>query len=237
MGSFRGLLGEIALFLKAALLRRLPVLAVMLDAGLRLLRALGLQTGPVGVGRAPASATVLGEVRSATLANVVTAMDRDSDNFRAEMLLKELGAEVGEGGTSVEGAAIVRNDLAAAKVPLTGVVIADGSGLSLLDRTTANALETLLVTVWNDPALRTPFWKALPVAGENGTLERRMEDGPARGVVRAKTGTTDEASALSGYVRDRYAFVVLQNGSPVSWSAARKAQDRFATALARVSAG
>jgi len=53
--------------------------------------------------------------------------------------------------------------------------------------------------------------------------------------VRAKTGTTNEASALSGYVRDRFAFVVVQNGSPVAEIAARKAQDRFATALARVS--
>jgi D-alanyl-D-alanine carboxypeptidase/D-alanyl-D-alanine-endopeptidase (penicillin-binding protein 4) len=70
------------------------------------------------------------------------------------------------------------------------------------------------------------------VAGISGTLETRLRAAPARGVVRAKTGTTDQASALSGYVRDRYGFAVLQNGRPVhSWSA-RKAQDRFATALA-----
>ena len=59
-----------------------------------------------------------------------------------------------------------------------------------------------------------------------------MERRPARGAVRAKTGTTDRASALAGYVRDRYAFAVLQNGYPVATYAARKAQDRFATALA-----
>jgi D-alanyl-D-alanine carboxypeptidase len=50
--------------------------------------------------------------------------------------------------------------------------------------------------------------------------------------VRAKTGTTSRASALSGYVRDRYAFAVLQNGQPVSTYWARTAQDRFAQALA-----
>jgi D-alanyl-D-alanine carboxypeptidase/D-alanyl-D-alanine-endopeptidase (penicillin-binding protein 4) len=199
----------------------------------RLLRKVGVETGPVGVGLAPGTSRLLGEVRSATLANVATVMDRDSDNFRAEMLLKELGAEIGDGGTTAEGAAIVRRELAAADIPLTGVVIADGSGLSLLDRTTASSLESLLVTAWNDRALRVPFWKALPLAGENGTLEDRMDKPPARGAVRAKTGTTDEASALSGYVGDRYVFAVLQNGSPVAWNAARKAQDRFATALAR----
>jgi D-alanyl-D-alanine carboxypeptidase len=50
--------------------------------------------------------------------------------------------------------------------------------------------------------------------------------------VHAKTGTTDLASALSGYVRSLFAFSVVQNGYPVSWWATRKAQDRFATALA-----
>jgi PBP4 family serine-type D-alanyl-D-alanine carboxypeptidase len=181
------------------------------------------------------TATLLGETESATLRNVVAVMDRDSDNFRAEMLLKELGAEAGEGGSSAAGAVVVRRVLAEAGVPLTGVVIADGSGLSLLDRLTATAIARILTSAWADPALRTPFWTALPAAG-SGTLEHRLQDGPAFGAVRAKTGTTNEASALSGYVRDRYAFVVVQNGYPVSATAARKAQDRFATALARVSA-
>jgi PBP4 family serine-type D-alanyl-D-alanine carboxypeptidase len=179
---------------------------------------------------------VLAASRSATLRNVIAVMDRDSDNFRAEMLLKALGAEAGTGGTSAAGAAVVRRALADAEVPLTGVVIADGSGLSLLDRLTATAIAHILTTAWNDPALRTAFWAALPAAGEQGTLERRLKDTPALGVVRAKTGTTNEASALSGYVRDRFAFVVVQNGHPVAAAAARKAQDRFATALARLSA-
>jgi D-alanyl-D-alanine carboxypeptidase/D-alanyl-D-alanine-endopeptidase (penicillin-binding protein 4) len=202
----------------------------------RLLRAIGVRTGSVGLGRAPGGSVVLGAVESPTLGNLVTVMDRDSDNFRAEMLLKDLGAEAGSGGTSADGAAVVRRALAAAHVPLTGVVIADGSGLSSLDRLTARAIAAILVGAWADPKLRQQFWRALPAAGVNGTLEHRMLHTPAAGVVRAKTGTTDEASALSGYVRDRYVFVVLQNGYPVSWDAARRAQDRFATALARVSA-
>jgi D-alanyl-D-alanine carboxypeptidase len=55
---------------------------------------------------------------------------------------------------------------------------------------------------------------------------------PARGNVQAKTGTTSLASALSGYVKKRYVFSVLQNGRPVSPYWARKAQDRFASLLA-----
>jgi len=150
------------------------------------------------------------------------------------MLLKDLGAEVGTGGTTAAGVAVVVHELQAAGIPLTGVRLADGSGLSQLDRVTARALGALLVSAWNDLDLQLPLWQALPVAGRTGTLERRMRTPPALGNVRAKTGTTDRASALSGFVGDRYAFVVLQNGAPVSWFAARKAQDRFATALASV---
>ena len=201
----------------------------------RLLRGYGVMTGPVGIGRAPDTATLLATSESATLHNVIAVMDRDSDNFRAEMLLKDLGAESGAGGTTASGAAVVRLVLAGANIPLAGVVIADGSGLSLRDRLTATAIARILTTAWSDSTLHAAFWAALPAAGEQGTLERRLKDPPARGIVRAKTGTTNEASALSGYVRDRFAFVVVQNGSPVSATAARKAQDRFATALARIS--
>jgi serine-type D-Ala-D-Ala carboxypeptidase/endopeptidase (penicillin-binding protein 4) len=199
------------------------------------LRTHGIRSGAVALGRAPAGALPLGEVESHPLSRILTEMDHHSDNFEAEMLLKTLGAEVGDGGTSPAGAAVVFRDLAAADIPLTGVRIADGSGLSLSDRLTADALAALLVAAWNDVAIRRTFWSSLPVAGINGTMQDRLRTGPARGVVRAKTGTTNRASALSGYVRDRYVFAVLQNGFPVSAWPARKAQDRFVTALASAS--
>jgi D-alanyl-D-alanine carboxypeptidase/D-alanyl-D-alanine-endopeptidase (penicillin-binding protein 4) len=197
-----------------------------------LLRKHGVASGVVGLGRAPADAYALAQVESDPLPAVIAEMDRESDNFTAEMLLKEIGAEAGDAGTTIAGAAVVQRDLAAAGVPLAGVRIVDGSGLSIDDRLTARTLSALLVVVWNDLDLRNPFWASLPVAGINGTLDKRLRKPPARGAVRAKTGTTDRASALSGYVGDRYVFAVLQNGSPVSAWSARKAQDRFATALA-----
>jgi D-alanyl-D-alanine carboxypeptidase/D-alanyl-D-alanine-endopeptidase (penicillin-binding protein 4) len=117
-------------------------------------------------------------------------------------------------------------------VPMTGVRIVDGSGLSRLDRLTANALGSLLEVAWADPAVRPALLAALPVAGVNGTLQHRLRKPPARGRVLAKTGTTDTASSLSGYVSDRYAFAVVQNGHPLSYWWARRAQDRFAQILA-----
>jgi len=109
----------------------------------------------------------------------------------------------------------------------------DGSGLSLLDRWTSLGLATLLRTMWQDEELRPYLVAALPIAGKTGTLEHRMRTGPARGLVRAKTGTTSNASSLSGFVGDRYAFSILENGSPVPVLNAEASQNRFAQVLAR----
>ncbi len=79
----------------------------------------------------------LASVESAPLSQIVAWMGRVSDNFTAELLLKQLGAAGGELGTSAGGAEIVRGALADAGVPLGGVRLVDGSGLSSLDRLTA----------------------------------------------------------------------------------------------------
>jgi len=197
------------------------------------LRAAGIAVaGRPTTGHADAEAFPLVSVASPTLATIVRSMDLESDNFTAELLLKELGAISADRGTTAAGAAVVTKELAAADVPLAGVRIVDGSGLSPLDRLTPNALVGILEAAWATPQVRTRFLAALPVAGVSGTLHDRMRRAPARGNVVAKTGTTSIASALSGFVRGRYVFAVVNNGHPVSSSWARVAQDRFATVLA-----
>jgi serine-type D-Ala-D-Ala carboxypeptidase/endopeptidase (penicillin-binding protein 4) len=188
--------------------------------------------GRAAHGTADAAAVPIAGVESPTLAAIVRSMDRVSDNFVAEMLVKELGAVQAGTGTTAAGAGVITGLLAQAGVPLDGVRLVDGSGLSLLDRLTPNALVGLLSVMWQDLEIRLDLLRSLPVAGRTGTLEDRMRRGPAAGVVRAKTGTTSNASALSGYVGDRFVFSVLQNGYPVSFTWARVAQDRFASALA-----
>ena len=187
--------------------------------------------GEAAIGVASAQAAPLAEVQSAPLAALVRHMDVYSDNFYAEMLLKEVGAVQGNGGTAPAGLAVERRLLRAAGVPLGGVRMVDGSGLSLLDRWTPLGLATLLRTMWQDSDLRPYLIPALPIAGETGTLEHRMRRAPARGLVRAKTGTTDNSSALSGFVGDRYVFSILENGSPVHALSAEQSQDRFAQVL------
>jgi D-alanyl-D-alanine carboxypeptidase/D-alanyl-D-alanine-endopeptidase (penicillin-binding protein 4) len=120
-------------------------------------------------------------------------------------------------------------------VPTAGVTIADGSGLSSLDRLTPQAIVAILEECWRDAGLRSALLPAMAVAGRSGTLQHRLLGPATRGSVVGKTGTTDLASVLSGFVRGRYAFSVIQNGSPVpSWTA-RAAQDKFVQLLAAAS--
>jgi D-alanyl-D-alanine carboxypeptidase/D-alanyl-D-alanine-endopeptidase (penicillin-binding protein 4) len=189
--------------------------------------------GPATLGVAAANAVPLAYVESPRLASLVHEMDTYSDNFTAEMLMKEVGAVHARGGSAADGLSVTRRLLAAAGVPLARVRMVDGSGLSLRDRWTALGLATLLRTMWLDPDLQRYIVSALPVAGETGTLSKRMRRGPAHGLVRAKTGTTDNSSALSGFVGARYVFSVVENGRPVRTQNAEHSQDRFAQALAR----
>ncbi len=188
--------------------------------------------GRAAAGAAPPEAVPLVGVLSEPLSRILRWMNRESDNFVAEMLTKELGARVVGNGTTPAGVAVVRRDVRALGVPLEGVRMRDGSGLSYDDRLTAGALVSLLVAVWRDPSLREEFVASLAVAGESGTLDDRLEQPPARGLVRAKTGTTTIASTLAGFVGRRYAFAVLMNGRPVPTWSARTSQDRFVQLLA-----
>lgn len=197
------------------------------------LRAVGVSVArKSATGRSSETAAPLATVLSPPLATIVRFMGLESDNFTAELLLKQLGALQANRATTAAGAAVVTRLLAADGIPLAGVRIVDGSGLSRLDRLTAKALIAMLRSTWADPELRPSFLAALPVAGVSGTLEHRLREPPARGNVLAKTGTTGDASSLAGFVKGRFAFAILQNGHPLSYWSARRAQDRFVTVLA-----
>jgi D-alanyl-D-alanine carboxypeptidase/D-alanyl-D-alanine-endopeptidase (penicillin-binding protein 4) len=198
---------------------------LLLRAGIRVAK-------PPRVREATLGAIPLASIASPPLAEVLRGMDVESDNFAAELLLKLLGAVTRGSGTTAAGALVVRETLAQGGLPLDGVRVVDGSGLSLLDRITARTLVGVLRALWEEPALRPVLLAALPVAGRSGTLRHRLRLPAVRGAVRAKTGTTEESSALAGFVRGRFVFAIVQNGSPVPRKAARAAQDRFVALLA-----
>ncbi len=198
----------------------------------RALRAEGISVAhDPAVGQATSRAVQLTRRGSPRLITLLAQMDTWSDNFIAEMLLKVLGAQVGGHGTTAAGAAVVASTLAADEIPLVGVRLVDGSGLSPLDRLTARTLAATLETIAHTPALH-PLLRTFAVAGATGTLRHRLLGAPGHALVRGKTGTTDHSSALTGFVGSRFAFAVLCNGAPVvNWTAAHLLQDRVAQAL------
>jgi len=189
-------------------------------------------TGRAGAGRVPSDAVPITFDLSQKLANVVPRMNADSDNFVAEMVLKELGTTTAERGSTAAGTRVVRSTLRRADIPLAGVRMADGSGLSRFDRVTVRALADILRAGAIDPGFGKIFVSSLAVAGKSGTLHARLGTRPTYGRIHAKTGTTNRASALAGFVGG-YVFAIVHNGSPVPYWTARAAQDRFVTVLAR----
>jgi len=185
-------------------------------------------------GAAPATATLAYTERSATLGRLLAAMNKPSDNFLAEELLKGLGASFGGAGTTAAGARVADQCLTSLGVT-EGFRIRDGSGLSYADKLSAHAI----IKILNAMAKRkdfTVFWSSLSVAGVDGTLKDRMRGTAAARNVHAKTGTLAAASNLSGYVtstsRHALTFSILMNGSGLPLSRARAAQDAIAKILA-----
>jgi serine-type D-Ala-D-Ala carboxypeptidase/endopeptidase (penicillin-binding protein 4) len=195
------------------------------------LKADGIRPGHLAASsRAPVGATVLASVESPPMATLVRLTNKDSDNFFAETLMKDIGRDASGVGSTSAGVRAVRSFAAAtgAKVQLI-----DGSGLDRGDRASPRDVVELLLSARRSaefPAL----YRSLPVAGVDGTIHARMRSGPAKRNCRAKTGSLIGVSALSGFCTTRsgrtVAFSFLMNGVSVWY--ARRLQDRMAQALA-----
>jgi D-alanyl-D-alanine carboxypeptidase/D-alanyl-D-alanine-endopeptidase (penicillin-binding protein 4) len=110
---------------------------------------------------------------------------------------------------------VVGEVLAAWGVDGRGAVVADGSGLSRYTYLTAGTLVEVLARMYRNPDHRARIMAALPVAGRDGTLRRRLVGTAAEGVARAKTGSMRRVRALAGYVEtadgESLAFAMLAN--------------------------
>jgi D-alanyl-D-alanine carboxypeptidase/D-alanyl-D-alanine-endopeptidase (penicillin-binding protein 4) len=169
---------------------------------------------------------------SATLGATVARINIPSDNFAAEMLLKNLGATFGTAGSTTAGASLVRPTLAELGVTAR---LYDGSGLSRADQVSPYEIVDLLTEMATRPDEGTALQHSLPVAGRSGTLASRMRGTAAAGRCMAKTGTLRGVSALSGYCPtaggDLVAFSFLENN--MSEYEAKAVEDRMVPLIAR----
>ncbi len=202
----------------------------------RLLRSEGIRVAhSAALGVVPVTATLAGTEESARLGRLLAAMNKPSDNFLAEEILKGLGASFAGSGTTAAGAGVAGQYLQSIGVT-TGFRIRDGSGLSYQDKLSTRTIIKVLGAM-TKRADYPVYWKSLSVAGVDGTLEHRMTGTAAAGNVHAKTGTLSAASSLSGYVTSAnhhaLAFSILINGRGLSPARAHAAQDAVAVMLAR----
>jgi D-alanyl-D-alanine carboxypeptidase/D-alanyl-D-alanine-endopeptidase (penicillin-binding protein 4) len=155
----------------------------------------------------PARAAVLGSVSSPSLSAMVEWMMLESNNVIAENLARHIAIAMGDpasfsGGAAAETAVLQRLGTG------SGVQLVDGSGLSPDDQIAPDTLVRLLAAAGSPrhPTLR-PAITGMPVAGFSGTLSAGQSvfgaiGGPARGVVRAKTGNLTTVAALAGFAYD-----------------------------------
>ena len=199
------------------------------------LAAVGIAVdGADRLGAAPAEYRELVAFDGKPLADVLRSLMKYSNNNIAETLLKDLGAaQSGAPGTWPNGVAAARQQLATLGLPADDVHMVDGSGLSPADRVTPRLLVAALRTARASFAFGPEFVSALPIAGRDGTLDKRAAG--AAGAVRAKTGLLATAAALSGYAHTRggddVIFSLLINDYQHGDAAVMAGIDGVATAL------
>jgi D-alanyl-D-alanine carboxypeptidase/D-alanyl-D-alanine-endopeptidase (penicillin-binding protein 4) len=176
--------------------------------------------------------------RSAPLSELSGTMMRLSQNLYAETLLRALGAWAGT-PTAAGGITAIRRVMDNWNVPAAAYEQADGSGLSRYNLVTADTFVSILTHVDGDARLRAPFRNALPAAGRDGTLENRMKGTPAQGNAQAKSGSLNNARALSGYVTsadgEPLVFSIIANNFGVPAEVVDKAIDTVVVRLAQFS--
>ncbi len=208
------------------------------------LRALGVRATYAGEALAEPGADTLATFSGHSVGEAVRHALMVSDNDTAEMLFRHIAVARGLPATWAGARKAQAATLAELRIPLDGVRIIDGSGLSLDGRLTAYALTSALNRALSPdhPELaRLRQW--LPVAGRTGTLRasnKRFTTWPSRcaaGQIQAKTGTVADAIALAGYASGADGrtkiFVSIVNGRPTRYSrlTTRRAVDKAASSV------
>ena len=202
----------------------------------QLMERRGITVGAVKIGRAPAQGTrVLAAHDSAPLAVAVQELNKRSNNFAAEQLLRTLGAEIGgRPGSWDKGLKAVDRYLTGIGIKTGTYQMQNGSGLYDSNRFSAEQMVTILRAASRDFRISAEFMASLAVAGTDGTIAHRMGGTLAERYVRAKTGTLATVSCLSGFAgspgHTPLAFSIIVNDTP-SATDARRAQDRAAEIL------
>ncbi len=197
--------------------------------------------GSVKTGLAPAEQTPFVSLPSPRLAEIIDKVNKNSNNFIAEMVALGLGAELYGAPANWDKAqkAITEflvNDVGLARGSFD---IRNASGLHDVNRFTPRELVQVYAYMFNQRKIRPEYMASFAIAGAAGTLNSRMRQTDAQYLVRGKTGTLSNASALSAYVTtksgDTVAFSILVNDFKASIDEIWSVQDKLAILLSQTS--
>ena len=205
------------------------------DALFRALSAVGISfAGATGKAVCPADAVFVAS-RHHSMDQILTEALKESDNHYAEALFYQLGAQDGTAYPSgEESARCVERLVTSLGFSSSDCRVADGSGLSLYNYLTPEVLVAALRYAYQNSGIYAHLKPALPVAGCDGTLRRRMTTGNACANVFAKTGTVEGVSTLAGYAVAANGHVLcfaIMNQGVLRQAPARRFQDSVCEAL------
>jgi D-alanyl-D-alanine carboxypeptidase/D-alanyl-D-alanine-endopeptidase (penicillin-binding protein 4) len=175
----------------------------------------GSLKGDVRTGPLPGSAALVGEWESTTLPEVVRDINKYSNNVMARQLLLTLASDILKLPANPErGARVVKTWLASKGIDATELVVDNGSGLSRIERISANSLGRMLSAAFQSPIM-PEFMSSMPLVGYDGTMRSRLKTRSVAGSAHIKTGSLNEVRAIAGYVLagsgKRYAVVCFVN--------------------------
>lgn len=154
--------------------------------------------------------------RKRTLDQILMRMMKDSDNLYAEAVYYQVAAKNDRPAKALYAQRQERATMERAGLNSSRYRLADGSGLSLYNYLSAECLLRLLRYAYKHKPIYEHLLPSLPVAGEDGTLKKRMKETMAEGNVQAKTGTVTGVSALAGYCTasngHRLCFAIINQG-------------------------
>jgi D-alanyl-D-alanine carboxypeptidase/D-alanyl-D-alanine-endopeptidase (penicillin-binding protein 4) len=190
--------------------------------------------GAVKTGVTPGNAKLVAEAEGKPIQDVLSDMNKFSNNYIAEMLTKNLAAAQNPPGTIEKGMKVLREYMEKIGVPASQYELYNPSGLTRENKMTAQALWRVLNDMRTQFRYQPEFVTSLPIAGVDGTLKKRMKGTSAERWVRAKTGFLTGVVALAGYAGRSdgtvLPFVFIYNGN-ADESDIRALFDHLATSL------
>ncbi len=184
----------------------------------------------------PVEANKLYEHFSYPLSLILKDLNTYSNNMTAELIVKTIAAErFGSPGSHAEGLRLIKDFLRISNANLQGLVLVDGSGLSRKNRMTTRTVTDLLTAMFSRFDIGPDFISALRIMGAYGIQSRRLGSSPARGKIRAKTGTLKGVSNLAGYVASKngavLGYALFLNNNKCGYRKADEIEDHIVTAI------